>query len=374
MRVYLDNNATTAVAPEVAGALARALASGPLNPGSPHASGRAARAKFEEAHASVLDTLGLVGNYRVVFCASATEAANIALHGLSRSKHARKMVLSAVEHTAVALAAEAAGAVQFSRIHPDGRLDLDDFRACCNDAALAAIMFANNETGALHPIEEIAGLCRGWRLPLLVDCCQAPGKTDFFDSIARARPEMLLLAGHKLHAPVGIAALVVASSIPLRAIQSGGGQQHGLRPGTEPIALALAFAAALKLAKERFDGEAFHRKTTMLWNAIQTVAPHAQLTVPDPQRRLANTLHYRVPGLSAERQIVAFDLAGLECSSASACESGSAQPSKVMLAMGYSREQALEGVRLSLSRYTTDDDTAFACKILREVLTRLLQA
>lgn len=371
MRVYLDNNATTPADPEVIRSLAEAMSAGPLNPGSMHGSGQKARRMFEAARESMLAMLGLADR-RLIFCASATEAVNLAMRGFAGAATGRAVsVHTSVEHPAVVATAAAIGEVRIAPVGRDGALDLGSWRHHLSGATLASCMFANNETGGLLPMAEAAALCREARVPLLVDACQSPGKADFFAQLPAIDPDMLVFSGQKIHGPVGIAALVVKKHIQLRQQTTGGGQQGGFRAGTEPVALAVALECALRLARDRYRPDDLRAKVDRLWQAIRRAAPDAVMTIPDPSMRLANTLHYRIPGISAQRQVVAFDLAGVECSSASACESGAAEPSKVMLGMGYSREEALEGVRLSVSRMTTDAELAFAAAAIEAALGRM---
>lgn len=370
MRVYLDNNATTPAAPEVIDRMVEVMRRGPLNPGSMHGSGRIARQSFEAAQQQILDLIGLPER-RVVFCGSATEAVNLVLRGVAGT-NSTTVVHTSVEHPAVVATAAAVGAPRIVAVDREGRLDLDAWKASLAGATIASCMYANNETGGVLPLADVAASCRAAAVPLLVDACQSPGKTDFFATIPGVDPDFLVFSGQKIHGPVGVAALVVRRGITLRQQTTGGGQQGGSRAGTEPVALATALAEALTLAKQRFDRAALRAATARLWTAITSAAPNARLTIPEAERRLDNTLHYRIPGLASQRQVVAFDMAGVECSSASACESGSAEPSKVMLGMGYTREEAMEGVRLSVSRYTTDAEIDFAANAIGTCIKRML--
>lgn len=373
MRIYLDNNATTPADPAVIECLAASMRAGPLNPGSMHAAGQRARRMFEAARDGILATLGLPGR-RAIFCGSATEAVNLAIRGMCAGLAKPVLLHTSVEHPAVVATAAAIGEVRIAPVARDGSLDLEAWRRGLAGATLASCMYANNETGGMLPLREVAAMCREARVPLLVDACQSPGKADFFGDMPGVDPDLLVFSGQKIHGPVGIAALVVKSSIQLRQQTTGGGQQGGFRAGTEPVALAAALELALRLARERYQPEVLRARVGVLWDSIRRAAPSAIATIPDPSRRLANTLHYRIPGLTAQRQVVAFDMAGVECSSASACESGAAEPSKVMLGMGYSREEALEGVRLSISRMTSDADAAAAGAAIEAALRRMLGA
>jgi len=376
MRAYLDNNATTPLAPEVRTRLLDVLDVGPLNPGSTHAAGRIAKQLLLDATNELAQALGLESR-KVIFCGSASEAINLAIRGCLATTpqgHKHKVVTSSIEHPAVANTINACGEALSFQINRDGTLDSAGLKEALAEACLCAVMFANNETGVLLPVEEIADACREAGVPLLVDCCQAPGKAPFFDAIKRIDPDYLAISGHKVHAPVGIAALVMKERAKLATCTTGGGQQHGLRAGTEPVALASALARAMTLARQHdADLSGLVSKVEQLWRAIQEVAPNAERTVPDCGKSLCNTLHYRIPGLAAERQIIAFDVAGVECSASSACSSGSLQPSKAMMGMGFGMFESMQGIRMSVTRYTSDEEVSFACSVIQEVLGRLMR-
>ncbi|MCK6438606.1 MAG: aminotransferase class V-fold PLP-dependent enzyme [Planctomycetes bacterium] len=340
MRVYLDYNATTPIDPRVREEMNALFAEGALNPGSQHAHGRRARSLFEEAQARVLKTLELEKNHRVVFCGSSTEAINLAVRGSLAGVDQPKVALSSIEHPAVAQTVEDVAKTLPVLASRDGTLDVDGLGRQLEQANLAAFMYANNETGGLLPVNEIAATCRGAGVPLLLDCCQAPGKCEF--DVREARPDMLVVSGHKMYGPAGIAALVIRKDLALKREITGGGQQYGMRAGTEPVVLACGLAKALELALAEPNLDRSHGQGEKLFAAIRDVAPNAILTIPDAERRLANTLHYRIPGLTSERQVI------------------------------YSDQESKEGVRISVGRFTTDKEIDFACAAIQQVLSHLL--
>lgn len=376
MRVYLDINATTPLDPNVRERMTQLMGEGPLNPGSHHAQGRRAKELWEQAQAELLDTLRLRETHRVVFCGSATEAMNLAIRGtVGASQGKPAIALSSVEHPAVSQTCEAVGECRVVRVNREGVLDVAALSKALEGAKLAAFMYANNETGGMLPAGKITALCRGVGVPLLLDCCQAPGKTEFPPMWGDSAPDMLVVSGHKAYGPVGIAALVVSKRHELTRQLTGGGQQHAMRAGTEPVILAAALATAMRIACGGTVDElsTMRRQTAALFDTIRAAAPHTRLTIPDAAMRLANTLHFSIPGVAAERLVIALDVEGVMCSAAAACESGAAKPSKVMLGMGYSEDEAKLGVRLSVGRFTTDEEIAFACDTLRQVLARLMR-
>ncbi len=372
MRVYLDNNATTPTAPELLKTIHSLSADIPLNPNSPHTKGQKARKLFEQATAKVLETLELK-DYKVVFFGSASEAIHCVL--THYSKDCGVITSSAIEHSSMRTSAsQLFTETKAVHIAQDGSINGSELTHKLQNSSLASFMYANNETGLLLPVASISEICEKAKVPLFLDCCQAPGKSDFFSTIKQLRPSVIVLSGHKIHTPVGIAALLFRNDSLLADRCQEGQQQYGLRPGTEPVLLASCFAEALALAKEQENLPALQAYSDQLWKAIQSAASHAQLTIKNPSKRLANTLHYRIPGLSAERQLIAFDLAGIECSSTSACESGAMVASKVLMAMGYNTEEAKEGIRLALNRYTTEKEINFACEQLSQCLEKLLRS
>lgn len=371
MRVYLDYNATTPTDPRVTQRIVELLDEGPLNPGSQHAQGRKARALLDHAEADVLDTLGLTKTHRVVFCGSSTEAINLAIRGLLADATDPSIVLSSVEHPAVAQTVDAVASPRVVPVDRVGAIDIDVLRTKFPGAKLATFMYANNETGGILPVRDIVNAARETGVPLLLDCCQAPGKCDF--RVSDARPDMLVVSGHKTYAPAGIAALAIRRDVTLKSLTTGGGQQYGMRAGTETVILANALALALKIACNEPHLERSASQCERLFTAIREISPHAVLTIPDASRRLANTLHYRIPGLTSERQVIAFDMEGVECSAAAACESGAVKPSKVLLGMGYNDQESKEGVRISVGRFTTDEEIDFACATIQRALARLVR-
>lgn len=317
MALYLDANATEPLRPEARAAVIRAL---DLvgNPSSVHGAGRAARRVLETAREQVAARFG-ASPAEVVFTSGGTEANAIAIAALSRG---RRVLVGATEHPAVLAAAPGATLLP---VLEDGTLDLSalDAALAAGPAALVCLMAANNETGVLHPLAEAAALCRAHGALLHVDGVQAAGRV----ALAIGEADSLAISGHKLGGPKGAGALLLRPGIDLPALIAGGGQERGRRGGTE----ALPAIAGLGAAAEAADPAAAARLAP-LRDAIEAGAEAAVAGAGAP--RLPNTASLVLPGVAAETQVIALDLAGVQVSAGSACSSGKVKSSHVLAAMG----------------------------------------
>jgi cysteine desulfurase len=332
MRHYLDANATQPLRPEARAAALRAL-DVVGNPSSVHQEGRAARRLLEDAREAVAATLS-ARPAGVVFTSGATEANALALHALGAG---RRIIASAIEHDSCRPASAEALPVQ-----PDGRPDLDALAAMLRAAgpALVCLMLANNETGVIQPVAEAAALCRDAGARLHVDAVQAAGRIPL--SLPALGAHSLALSGHKLGGPQGAGALILAPEIdqPLPLL-AGGGQERGWRAGTPPLPAIAGLAAALTAAAPVPDHAAM--RDAMEEAARAEGAEVAGAGAP----RLANTTCLVLPGVRADAQVIALDLAGIAVSAGSACSSGKVAASHVLAAMGLG-PQAGEAIRVSL--------------------------
>jgi cysteine desulfurase len=360
-RVYLDHNATSSMRPEASRAVREALDAPAGNPSSLHAEGREARRAVEQARERVAGLVGL-SSRDVVFTSGGSEAISTALRGVCESTTARRrrMVVSSVEHSAVldtaAALARRGFEVESVACHRDGRVDADEFlRRLSGDVCVAALQWANNETGVIQPVEEVARGCAGRGIPLLVDAVQAAGKIE----IDPRRSEIALLAvsGHKLGGPQGTGALFVSPDLSLAPLVAGGAQERRRRGGTEAVALIAGFGAAAEAARTCRKDEAAHllrlrvRIESRLRDRFDGVEIHGE-----GRSRLPNTVNFSLPGVPGETLAIALDVAGFSVSTGSACAAGSVKPSHVLLAMGYDDARAREAVRVSLGWSTTADE------------------
>ena len=375
-RIYLDWNATTPLRAEARSAM---FAASELigNPSSVHAEGREARRLVENARALLATSVGALPR-NVVFTSAGTEANALALspglRGLSGGP-VERLLVSAVEHASVLAGgrfpADRIGQIRVTR---SGLIDLDHLNALLGDGppALVSIMAANNETGALQPIAEAAGIVHGAGGLLHVDAIQALGKIPFDIKVIGA--DLATFSAHKIGGPKGVGALVVAEGVAgLEPLLRGGGQELNRRAGTENVAGIAGFGAAVRVALQALpeDAERMASLRDRLENGIRSMAG-ARVFSSDV-RRLPNTVLFTAPGLKAETAVIGFDLEGVAVSSGSACSSGKVQPSHVLSAMGYDPTVAQGAVRLSLGWSTEPDDINRALEAWRKLGNTLLK-
>ncbi|MGY0574152.1 cysteine desulfurase family protein [Bradyrhizobium sp. RDM12] len=375
-RVYLDWNATTPLRAEARAAM---LAAYELigNPSSVHAEGREARRLVEDARSSLAAAVGALPR-NVIFTSAGTEANALALSPGLRSRSGepvRRLVVSAVEHASVLAGGRfPAGDIGRIRVMRSGVVDLNHLRALLADGppALVSIMAANNETGALQPVAEAARIVHEASGLLHVDAIQALGKIAF--NINEVGADLATFSGHKIGAPKGIGALVVAEGLAgLEPVLRGGGQEFGRRAGTENVAGIAGFGAAVKAALEALpeDAERMTSHRDHLANGLRGIA--GATIFAEDMKRLPNTVLFTAPGLKAETAVIGFDLEGVAVSSGSACSSGKVQPSHVLSAMGYDATVAQGAVRLSLGWSTEADDINRALEAWRKLGNALLK-
>ncbi len=328
-RIYLDHAATTPVLPAAREAMAEALARW-HNPSSPHAEGRAAKAELERARERVAAAFGWTG--KILFTSGATEALSIAL---GRAKAKRRYV-SAVEHDAVFRAAP--GAVRLP-VNAAGHADLSTITG---ERPVVAIQHANNETGILQPLAQIAAALReSGGLPV-ADCAQSAGKLPLPDA------SMIAVSAHKFGGPPGVGALLLTDFSLIEAV---GGQEQGYRPGTQNLPAILGMAAALEAGQDWLAGAAALRGRL----EQRLVASGAEI-VGAASPRIPTIGAYRMPGVPSNAQLIQFDMAGIAVSAGSACSSGSLKPSHVLAAMGWEAVAAGEVVRVSFGHSTSEAD------------------
>jgi cysteine desulfurase len=366
---YCDHNATSPLRPEAGDAIARALSIGG-NPSSVHAHGRAARAQVEAARDEVARLAGAKAD-QVIFTSGATEANALALYGAAEAaldqaaakQGARitRLFVSAIEHSSVLRAAErladrSAGVrLEIIPVTADGVVDTEALRVSLREGkgrALAAVMAANNETGVVQPIAEVSRLTREADALLLVDAVTAAGKIDLDASLC----DYLTLSGHKLGGPQGSGALVVAESAPLAPQLVGGGQQKGLRAGTENLSGIAGFGAAAKAvmadAGERSRVAAIRDYFEMTLRQALPIAVVFGANV----ERLCSTSNIALPGLASDNIVIALDLDDVQVSTGSSCSSGKIAPSHVLAAMVVEENLAAASLRVSFGWNSVQSD------------------
>ena len=374
--VYLDYNATTPVAAEVLEAMLPYLAEHFGNPSSSHPYGRKAAEAVRAARASVASLLGAAAD-EIVFTGSATEANNLALLGVARALVGAKrhLLVSAVEHPAVIAPARhlQSEGWELSVIPVDshGRVDPADVAAALRpDTALVSIMHANNEVGTIQPVAEIAAITRARGVLLHTDAAQSAGKIPL--DVDALGVDLLTLAGHKFYAPKGVGALYVRTGTPIRPIQFGADQEHGLCPGTENVPQMVGLGAAARLARERLPAATEKLRTLRdaLHERLAAAVPGLTLN-GHPTERLPTTLHISFPGISG-RELLARVEGRVAASVGSACHSDTDAVSGVLAAMGCDAARARGAVRLSVGWMTTPAEIEAAAKALAEGVRGLL--
>lgn len=377
MTVYLDYNATTPVDPRVVEAAMPFLTTEFGNPSSSHRYGDAPRRAVDGARDRLAELLDCRPG-EIVFTASGSESDALAIRGAALGRGGRgHIVTSAIEHPAVLAACEALERLheyRITRLAPDedGRVDpvaLDN--AMSPDTVLVSIMHANNETGTIQPIRALADVAHAHGALFHTDAAQTVGKIPV--SVAALGVDLLTVAGHKMYAPKGIGALYVRDGLALEPVIPGGGQERGLRAGTENTAYIAALGVAAELARTHGEAEAarIRELRDRLWAQLTGALPgRVQLNGHDTER-LPNTLNISVDGLGGAALLA--QVPDIAASTGSACHSGSTAPSSVLLAMGLSEQRAAGAVRLSLGRWTTDDDVRTAATLLARAAAELDQ-
>ncbi len=378
--IYLDYNATTPLSPQVVAAMRPFLEEFHGNPSSIHAAGRKTRAAIDDSRDQLAALLG-AKSHEIIFTGGGTEADNLAILGLARSRavegRGKHVITCATEHHAVLhafewLALREGFHITILPVNAAGRLDPERLQAAMTDeTTLVSIMTANNETGVRQPVAELSAICRKHGALFHTDAIQTFGKeplpplgTSDFDAVS--------LAAHKFYGPKGVGALWLRGGISIDRTALGGSHEGDRRAGTEnvPGIVGMAHAARLVLEGMAEEGARLRELRERLWQGVYALAPEAQRNGV-AENALPNTLNVSFPGLDGESLHISLDLAGLCVSSGSACMVGSIQPSHVLLAMGVAPEVAQATVRFSLGKLTTaaEVETAIAC--IGPVLKRL---
>jgi cysteine desulfurase len=375
--IYLDNNATTRVAPEVIEAMLPYFGERYGNPSSMHAFGGDVAAELRKARAGLADLLGAKPD-EIVFTSCGTESDSTAIWSALRSRPERRhLITSRVEHPAVKNLAEWLAQngyrVTFVPVDAQGRLDMDYFRKHLGEeTAIASIMWANNETGVMFPVEELAALCDEHGVLFHTDAVQAVGKVPI--DLGHSRIHMLSLSGHKLHGPKGIGALYVRERTPFAPFLRGGHQEHGRRAGTENTAgiVGLGRAARFVAAHMEEENTRVRALRDRLEDELLKRVPDAYVN-GERENRLPNTTSIGFDAVEGEAILLMMDRYGICASSGSACTSGSLEPSHVLRAMNVPFTRAHGSIRFSLSVFNTDADVDLVLEKLPPIIDRLRQ-
>lgn len=385
--IYLDNNATSHMDPVVAERMHELNLLGVSNPASQHRQGRQALHLLEAAKSELLDLIGApnrgIAAARIVFTSGGTEANNLAVFGLL-AKRPGIAIVGATDHPSVLEAARIAsgGTPDKFRVMPVDRRGLcnpdlllswlsEIYRANPPDhrVSFVSVMLGNNETGVIQNLKAICDICARFEVPVHSDIVQAVGKMPFH--MADIGLSAITLTAHKIHGPVGIGALVLNHDIALDPMIVGGGQQLGLRAGTEPVIPAVALSLALAQicsAREAGHFDSVRDFRDRFEHAICQIFEATVIAAESP--RLPHTSNIAFPGLDRQALHMSLDLQGLACSTGSACASGSSRPSSVLTAMGLPLDHVLSSLRFSFSRFSTQDEVDLAIKIVSKAVDK----
>jgi cysteine desulfurase len=375
--VYLDHAATTSVHPQVVEAMLPYFSDRYGNASSIHSLGREARQGLEEARATVAGILNCRGE-EIVFTSGGTESDNLAIKGVSWMNRRRgdHIITSSVEHHAVSHTCEQMERqfgfeATYLPVDEYGLVDPRDVeRAITETTILISIMYANNEVGTVEPIAEIGEIARRRGIPFHTDAVQAAGALSL--DVQKLNVDLLSLSAHKFYGPKGVGLLYVREGVEVLPIQTGGGHERGLRSGTENVAGIVGLAAALKLAEERRQEESIRlaalrdRLTERLLSSIDRC-----WLLGHPRKRLPNNSNIAFEYVEGEGVLLGLDLEGIAASSGSACSTGSADPSHVLLAMGVRPDLTRGAIRMTLGRENTEEDVDRVLEVLPAIVERL---
>jgi len=377
MKVYLDNNATSPVVPEVRDAMLPYLQDTFGNASSMHSFGREAKKALEESRETIARVLGASHKECICFTGSGSEADNMALRGVARAykNKGKHIVTSVLEHHAILNTCkdleEDGFAVTYVMPDGTGLISAEAVtKAMRSDTILVSIMHANNEVGTINPIAEIAKVVKARGILFHTDAVQSFCKVPFtVDSLGT---DLLSISAHKIHGPKGVGALYIREGVLLKPLIFGGHQEDGRRAGTENIAGIAGLAAAAQLASSNLEKSTAKMKTLRdkLEKGLLEKIPHTKLN-GHPTLRLPNTLNLSFPFIEAESLILDLDLKGVAVSSGSACSSGSDNPSHVLLSMGIPHELCRASLRFSLGTENTEKDIDYVLDILPAIVERI---
>jgi len=372
-RVYLDNNATTPVLPEILEAMRPYFFEHFGNASSIHHHGQETRAAVERARESVAQLVGCRAS-EIVFTSGGTEGDNLAISGLARPGD--HIITSTIEHHAVLNTCkhlESEG-IEVTYVPVDGRglIDPSDVhRALRPNTRLISIMMANNETGVIQPVEEIGKIAAEADVYFHTDAVQAAGKVVL--DVNRIGCDLLSISGHKMHAPQGVGALCVRKGTLLQSMFHGGRHERGRRAGTENVPGIVALGNAAEIAKQGFENGEVERIAELRDQIEKTVREQVETIGVNGEGapRVPNTTNIRFDHIEGEALVIALDLKGLAVSTGAACSSGALEPSHVLVAMGLRPDQARASLRFSLGKQNTKEDVDFALGLIPSAVARL---
>lgn len=375
-KIYLDNNATSPLAPEVKQVLRDYDENHFGNPSSIHWAGQEARQILNESRDGLARLLSCQ-EQEIIFTSGGSESINLALKGIAGKSDGFKnqIITSPVEHHASLRSLEVLKAqgfeIVFLSVDRQGRIDLEELRSKINERTLlVSLMWANNETGNLYPVEAIGALCREKKVFFHCDAVQAGGKIKI--DLKHQAIDLLSLSAHKFHGPKGVGLLYVRSGVKIAPLLQGGAQERSLRGGTQNLGGILGMTKALEICQKELESNSskISKIKDKLENFILDNISDVELN-GEPENRLWNTTNFTVRGVDGESLLFNLDLQGIAASAGAACESGSIDPSHVLLAMGRNAREAKASLRFSLSKYTQEEEIDQVIEILPKIIERI---
>lgn len=372
--IYMDNAATTRLSPGALAAMLPYMEMEGGNPSGSHRFAREAKKALEQSRRTVADCLAC-NPREVVFTCSGSEGNNMVLRGAVTGER-KHIIASAIEHPAILNTLrdmEKRGQCTYTLLPVDeeGLVSVEALKAAIRpDTCLVSVMLANNEVGTIEPVRELCALSHAHGIPFHTDAVQAVGHIPV--NIQELEVDYLSLAAHKFHGPKGVGAVYIKNGAPMRPFITGGEQEHERRAGTEnlPGVVGMAFALSEQLATLQEEGERLCILRDKLIDGVQAAIPEARLNGSEA-KRLPQNISLSFPGIAADQLLMYLDQRGIAASSGSACNAGSLEPSHVLLAMGRNTREARSALRLSLSRFTTEDEVDCVLKTVVEAVRRL---
>lgn len=372
--IYLDNAASTVIHNEVFQEMIPFLKEQYGNPSSIHHSGRIASRAIQKARKQIANLIS-ANPEEILFTSGGTESNNIALFGITHTNKGKHIITSSIEHDAVlepCKKLEKEGFdVTYLPVSGDGLINPEDVKkSITKNTCLVSIMFANNEVGTVQPIGEIAKLCSEKRIFFHTDAIQAIGKLEI--NVKELRLDMLSISSHKINGPKGVGALYIKSGTKIEPYIFGGGQENGLRSGTENVASVVGFGKACELAKENLKKNILHFKNLrdVLVSKVMKEIPYVSIN-GHPEKRIPNNAHFTFLGVNGEDLIIKLDEEGIAASTGSACSVRTQKESHVLRAMGFLHEQIAGSLRLTVGSMNTISEIENTITVLKRVVKEL---
>ncbi|MFO8016655.1 MAG: cysteine desulfurase family protein [Candidatus Woesearchaeota archaeon] len=374
--IYLDNGATTMMDSKVLDAMTPCMTEKYGNASSSHHKGQEARFALEDARSAIANSIG-AGPEEITFTSGGTESNNLALKGIAfaNRKKGKRIITTGIEHDCVLNACrwlESQGfKVTYLKVDKEGFVSPQDLEnAITKDTLVASVIHGNNEIGTIQNLEELGRICRKHNILFHTDACQSYTKTEL--NVDKQNIDLMTLNSHKIHGPKGIGALYMRKGVNITPLQHGGGHEHGLRSGTENVPGAVGFAKAVKLAKRNHIKHMERMRDKLIAGALEI--PDVILNGPENKgsdRRLCNNANLSFKYVEGEAIGGYLDAKGICSSTGSACSSNSLEPSHVLRAIGLEDEDAHGSLRLTVSRFTTEDEINYTLKVLPGIIRKL---